>query len=112
MNYVELDCWLPFRKRFAYLDTVEYLADSIFLNEELKVRFLNKEYQKPESDYILIFCEISSKEETKFIKAMERLKANMILLGHDDYYDVIKVFMELINRLNEFKKDIESVEKI
>ena len=27
-------------------------------------------------------------------------------------YDVIKVFMELINRLNEFKKDIESVEKI
>ena len=27
-------------------------------------------------------------------------------------YDVIKVFMELINKLNEFKKDIESVEKI
>ena len=47
---------------------------------------------------ILIFCEISSKEETKFIKAMERLKANMILLGHDDYYDVIKEFMELFNR--------------
>ena len=35
-----------------------------------------------------------------------------LLIGHDDYYDVIKVFMELINRLNEFKKDIESVEKI
>lgn len=85
MNYFKLDYWLPRRSRYAYLDTSEYLADRIFVHNEIKVRFLNRELHHPKTDYIMIFCEIRSKDEPKFVESMDRLKANMILLGHDDY---------------------------
>ena len=97
-NYMKLDCWKPFRSRFMYIDTTEYLADRRFAFNEIKVKFFRGEFHKTGTEYIVVMCEISSKDEQRFATVMEKLKTNMLLLGHEDYEAACHEFFSMIER--------------
>lgn len=97
-NYMKLDYWNPFRSRFVYVDTEDYLADRCLRFNEVKVKFLKGEFHKEGSEYIVVICEIPSKHEDRFIASMEQLKTNMIHFGHDSYENVCADFFDMIKR--------------
>ena len=97
-NHMKLDCWKPFRSRFMYIDTTEYLADRCFVFNKMKVKYLRGEFHKAGTEYIVVLCEISSKDEQRFAAVMEQLKTNMLLLDHEDYEAVCYDFFNMIER--------------
>jgi len=83
------------------IDTPEYLADSLFIQEQVRVDF-GKEYRKEDSAYVMIFCKIRKKDENKFLKALGRLENKMLLMGYRDYRNFCRDFFDGI------EKDINS----
>lgn len=85
-NYIAFkDCTL-FSRSYAYIDVADYLADDIFEQYKIKVRF-GKEMWHPDHAYKVIFCKVYRHQEHKFLIAMEKLKDKMLLCGHGDYLD-------------------------
>ena len=76
----------PFYLRFAYLDIPEYVADTIFIQNKLHVKF-GKEFKKEGNPYIIIMCKIRKKDFDKFEKSLEELERRMLLTGHTDYIE-------------------------
>ena len=74
-----------FRYRyFCFVDVKEYLADALFMKHKVRVWF-RKEAQKPNNNYVFIFCKVKKGEEGKFLEALEELKNKMLLMGYLDY---------------------------
>lgn len=86
-----------FKYLLLYIDTNKYLADPIFKKHNLKVKWINKEFQG-DKDYRVIFCKIKKKDLDKFKTSIEELKNKMILLGYDDYESI---YSEVYNALKE-----------
>ncbi len=38
-NYVELNCALSWRMEFVYVDSVSYIADRVFIDRQIPVKF-------------------------------------------------------------------------
>lgn len=91
-NYIEFTNKALIYKSFAYVDTDEYLADSLFINNKLRVKY-GKEYKHERSKYIIIFCKIKKADTEKFYASMEKLKNKMLLMGNTDYLDFCEVFI-------------------
>ena len=98
MNYIEIKCWKPNRKRYAFIDIQEYMADRILISEKIRVKFSDGEYRKSGTEYVVVLCEFNSKDEACFIKSMERLQKNMLLTGRTDYE---KVCQSLFGEIEE-----------
>lgn len=75
------DC---FYSHYAFIDSPDYLADQLFVNQKVKVDF-GKEYGQEGSDYLVIFCRVRKTKEKEFIRALEELENKMLLMGHRDY---------------------------
>lgn len=84
INYIELDCLVPWIESFAFIDTTDYAADRVFINNELRVRF-GREFGKDGCPYIVIFCKIHKRDRKRFLKSMADLERKIILGGHNDY---------------------------
>lgn len=87
----KIDRFTPGRKSFAYMDTTEYHADQLFINEGVRVKF-KEEAVKPGDKYRLIFCNCLKKDVSKFIAAVSKLPTKMLLIGNTDYIDYCKDF--------------------
>lgn len=83
-NYIKLTNFSLFNVHYAYFDAPEYLADQIFAQKNLKVKF-GSELKHPEEPFVLVFCRVKKRNEHLFLEAMEELKNKMLLLGHTDY---------------------------
>ena len=79
----------PFHQRFVYIDLPEYLADTIFIQNKIHVKF-EKEWKKPDNPYIIILCKIKKKDKEKFEKSLKELERKMLLMGHSDYQEMCK----------------------
>lgn len=86
-NFFGIKKFSPLFAEFMYFDTDEYLADSIFIKNNLRVHFYKGEFVSPDSKYIIIRCRIFIKNIDVFIKSMEELANKMLLTGHTDYVD-------------------------
>ena len=85
-NYLKLkECSLFFRY-YIFVDVREYLADNLFIDEKVRVWF-QKEYEKKDTCYIIIFCKIRKKDELRFLEALKKLENKMLLFGYSDYMD-------------------------
>lgn len=84
-NYLQLDSISPLSYSLIYVDTADYLADSIFISNELTVSFSKSEYSHVGNSYVVIFCKIKKKDKAKFILSMEHLERRALLDGHSDY---------------------------
>ena len=84
-NFIKLESRFSLiSDQYLYVDTPDYLADQLFINEKLSVNF-KEEYRKDNCDYVLIFCKVRKKDKEKFLRAMEKLHSKVILFGHNDY---------------------------
>lgn len=77
---------------FAFMDTPQYLADQLFIKHQVRVHFM-EEYGKPGSQYLVIFCKVLKKDESRFLAALKKLPNKMLLLGHADYTEALEAFL-------------------
>lgn len=82
MNYIAFGG--RFYLRFAYVDTHNYTADSLFNRRNVPVKY-EDEYAREGSKYRIIFCRIPRKHRAKFMEALGELPNKMLLCGHRDY---------------------------
>lgn len=81
---------------YAYVDHHTYLADMLFAQKKIVMKF-KEEMAKHDSPYCIIFCKVLKRDVQKFEEAMEKLKDRMLLLGYREYVDVCDEIDRLIN---------------
>lgn len=87
-----------FTKAYVYLDHVDYLADSLFVQNKIAVKF-QYDMAKDGSLYGMVFCKVRKRDTGKFAEAMEQLNNKMILLGHKDYPEACAEMDQLISKV-------------
>lgn len=76
-----------FNQYFAFLDSEDYLADSLFILHKVRVTFC-AEYQHKDKPYRVILCRCRKKDIEGFLSAMVELPRKMLICGHQDYLEV------------------------
>lgn len=90
-----------FNAYFIFVDTKEYLADSLFIKHQVRVHF-ETEYSKPNSPYRIILCHVRKRDVPKFHAALQELQHKMIFLGYTDYADACsKIWVKLYSAHEE-----------
>lgn len=93
-NYVKIEKKSLLFNYYAYIDTEEFLADSIFIQEKLIV-FFGKTGKKQGNPYVVVLCKVWKWDAEKFVHAMEKFRNKLLLLGHDE---CVNFFEELDSR--------------
>ena len=97
-NYWRLRDKSIFYIKFAYLDAKDYLADALFAQYGIKVRY-GPELEKPGELYVVISCKVRKKDERSFLAALAELENKMLLLGHADYPDYCRRMMDSMDEV-------------
>ena len=85
VNYIQLKSGKLSRYiNFAYIDTTGFLADRIFVQNEIKVKFCGDYFHK-EKKYVIVMCKVKKKDIPVFLQSMEELTNRAILMGNTDY---------------------------
>ena len=69
---------------YAYIDFNKYLADEIFLEKNIEVKFI-REMERADSPYRIVFCKVKREDAERLEEAFKILGDKMLLLGHADY---------------------------
>ena len=96
-NYFKIRKWSMRYDYYAFVDTADYLADSLFIKKRVRVRF-GKEMKHPKEAYMVIFCKVLKKDTDRFLDALSELSNKMILCGHADYDAFCKEISQLMER--------------
>lgn len=95
-NYIELGTSRFSRyKQFAYIDTMGFLADRIFIENKIRVKFCG-DYKHREKNYIIVICKVKEKDVPMFLQALKELKNRAILMGNTDYETFCKEQIRLM----------------
>ena len=95
-HFVQLESHSLLFRHYAFVDTKDYLADQLFIQEKVRVYF-RQETHRTDNDYCVIFCKVRKRDETVFLTALQKLPSKMLLLGHTGYLDFCRSFQELLN---------------
>lgn len=90
-NYVKIEKKSLLFNYYAYIDTEDFFADSIFIQEKLRV-FFGKTGRKQGSQYVVVMCKVWKWDTEKFIHAMGTIYNKLLLLGHGE---CVEFFQEL-----------------
>lgn len=90
-NYVKIERKSLLYNYYAYIDTEDFLADSIFIQEKLRV-FFGKTGRKQDSQYVVVLCKVWKWDAEKFVRAMGIFYNKLLLLGHGE---CVNFFAEL-----------------
>ena len=102
-NFWKMGNFSLFAIPYVYVDHNSYLADSLFAQRKIAMKFKG-EMTKIDSPYCIIFCKVLKRDAPKFEDALEKLKEKMLLLGHKDYMGVCGEIAMLIDREVKEKK--------
>lgn len=102
-NFWKMRDFSLFANSYFYVDHNSYLADSLFAQRKIVMKFKG-EMVKKDSPYCIIFCKVLKRDVQKFEDALEKLKAKMLLLGYTDYVDVCGEIATLIDKRCEGEK--------
>lgn len=80
---------------FVYIDTTGFLADRIFAQNEIKVKFCG-DYFHREKKYVVVMCKVKKKDALVFLQSMEELENRAILMGNTDYESFCKEQIRLM----------------
>jgi len=83
-NYVKIDCFLLFHCQYLYLDTEKYLADQLFINHKVRVKF-GREMVTKDVPYRYVFCKVRKKDEKNFLSALAEIYDKALLMGYSEY---------------------------
>ena len=103
MNYYEYKSNLSIRTKFFYIDCTKYLADDIFIANNVKVKY-KKELFYSDTDYKVIFVSVPKLNDYLFIKSMDELCDKMLERGYTDYEEICE---EIISKINQPKKKVK-----
>lgn len=95
-NYLQLKSnWFSRYNNFVYIDTTGFLADRIFAQNEIKVKFCGDYFHK-EKKYVVVMCKVKKKDALVFLQSMEELENRAILMGNTDYETFCKEQIRLM----------------
>ena len=94
-NYWRMSDFSIFSVPYAYVDHNSYLADRLFVQNKVTMKFKG-EMRRENSSYCIIFCKVLKCDVERFEEALTKLKDKMLLLGHGDYQDVCDEIGEMI----------------
>lgn len=103
-NYLTLERFSLWHLYFSYIDSADYMADSLFIKHQVRVKFMQK-YTHPDSAYRMIFCRIRKKDAPLFLNALAELPGKMLLCGHPDY---ISECQRIMAKIESFKTNERS----
>ncbi len=94
VNYIQLKSGKLSRYiNFAYVDTTGYLADRIFIENKVRVKFCG-DYKHREKNYVIVTCKVKEKDVPMFLQALKELKNRALLVGNTDYETFCKEHFE------------------
>ena len=96
-NFLRLDGLSIMSVQYMYIDHKDYLADSLFAQNHVSVRFGN-EFSRDDSPYRIILCKVRKKDTAEFEKSTELLCNKMLLFGHNDYTEFCNSIMETLEQ--------------
>lgn len=96
MNYWRMRAFSICSVSYAYVDHYSYLADQLFIQNQVNVKF-KKEMVREDSPYRIVFCKIAKRDIVKFEEALDKLEDKMFLLGHTDYSQVCDEITKMID---------------
>jgi hypothetical protein len=99
-NYWRMRDFSLFSVPYAYVDHSSYLADQLFVQNKVTMRFKGK-MAGEHSPYCIIFCKVLKKDVERFEEALGKLEDKMLLLGYKDYPNVCS---EIANMIEEGMK--------
>lgn len=100
-NYIQLKSGKFSRYiNFVYIDTTGFLADRIFAQNEIKVKFCG-DYFHREKKYVVVMCKVKKKDAPVFLRSMEDLINRAIIMGNTDYESFCK------EQFKRFTSDIQ-----
>lgn len=88
---------IPLEKRsllyrfYAYIDTDDYLADQLFMQNKVRVYYTG-EFGSPDEKYRIIMCKVRKKDNDRFLEAISKLPQKMLLCGNTDYFEYCEQF--------------------
>ena len=95
-NYIELGTSRFSRyKQFTYIDTMGFLADRVFIENKVRVKFCG-DYKHPKQKYVIVTCKVKKKDVPIFLQSLEELKNRAIIMGNTDYVSFCKEQIHLI----------------
>lgn len=94
-NYWKLRDKSLFSDTYAYIDHKTYLADQLFVQNSIRVRYKG-ELARENSAYCIVFCKVLRKETERFERALDKLENKMLLLGYKDYSEACQEIGKLI----------------
>lgn len=86
-----------FTRRYAYLDSENYLADRIFERKNIRVKFYKEEFRK--GSWVIVRCIIRKKDEEEFLETMEELSRNAMLVANgNEYVETCRQFISAFRK--------------
>ena len=89
-------------KQVMYIDTQDFLADTIFEQKSLQIKFSNHWGSKDYPEYLCIHAKVLKKDIPKFKECMNQLRTNQLVCGHKDYDKAVdKIMTTIIGGTND-----------
>ena len=102
-NFWKMKDFSLFTVPYAYVDHFSYLADNLFVQRKITMKFKG-EFEKEGSPYRIIMCRVLKRDVGRFEEALEKLKDKMLIMGYRDYDKVCADIGSLIDGEKERKK--------
>ena len=102
-NFWKMNSISIFTVPYAYVDHYSYLADDLFIQRKITIRFKG-EFEKDGSQYRIIMCRVLKRDAGRFEEALEKLKDKMMIMGYRDYDQVCSDIGHMVGGEKERKK--------
>lgn len=96
-NFIKLDDLSILSVPYMYIDHRDYLADALFKQSRIHIRF-KEEFAHTNSSYCIIFCRVRKRDTAKFEAALGQLTNKMLLLGYTDYPEACNEIMTFLEK--------------
>lgn len=106
-NYWRLSDFYLFSVAYAYVDHNSYLADQVFIQDKITVKYTG-EMVDENSSYCIVLCKVRKKDAVRFEASLGKLKNKMLLMGYRDYPDACDKIAKI---LEEGEKEMEKEKK-
>ena len=100
-NHIKIRKFSLFYEHYLYLDTVDYHADQIFINNKVRVIFGKEFLNSGDGKYVAIFCKVRKRDRELFLKSMGNLYNKMIILRDITYQEMCK---DLFSRCEDLER--------
>lgn len=96
-NYIPIEKKSFRWKMIAYVDSVDNMADSLFIARHIKVKFCD-EYTRDGMDYKVVFCKVPIKQYAEALDALSALRDKLILCGRTGYDEAVTLISEILDK--------------